>query len=125
MKKITCLLVTALILVSAANAQNKTWKEKEDFHAVMSETFHPAEEGKLEPIKNRSQEMADKAMAWLRSTAPEGFDKNKIKESLKNLVKGAKELNKLVKSNAADTVLKEKLSALHDTFHQIEEKCKE
>ena len=69
MKKITCLLVTALILVSAANAQNKTWKEKEDFHAVMSETFHPAEEGKLEPIKNRSQEMADKAMAWLRSTA--------------------------------------------------------
>jgi len=36
----------------------------DDFHEVMAKTFHPAEEGKLEPIRNRSQEMQDKAAAW-------------------------------------------------------------
>lgn len=121
MKKIACLLVTALILVSSVNAQTKKWKEMDEFHTVMGETFHPAEEGKLGPIKSRSQEMADKAMAWLRSEAPEGFNKNAVKESLKKLVKGTKALNKLVKSNTADDVITKKLNELHDIFHHIEE----
>ena len=34
----------------------------EAFHEVMSKTFHPAEEGKLDPIKTRSYEMVQKAI---------------------------------------------------------------
>jgi hypothetical protein len=123
MKKIACLLVIALLLITSVNAQTKKWKEMEDFHTVMSETFHPSEEGKLGPIKSRSQEMYDKAMAWQKSTAPEGYDKKTVATSLKKLVKGTKELKKLVKANATDNLLKEKLSGLHDIFHEIMEKC--
>ena len=123
MKKIACLLLAVLVLVTAVNAQSKKWKEMDEFHTIMSETYHPAEEGKLEPIKSRSQEMVDKAMAWVRSTAPEGYDKRSVNISLKELLRGAKELNGLVKANASDKEITDKLSKLHDVFHTIMEKC--
>ncbi|MFI5132748.1 MAG: hypothetical protein ACHQEB_00355 [Chitinophagales bacterium] len=126
MKKIvTLLMVTAAIIGSfPSQAQQKApWKEMEEFHTVMAATFHPSEEGKLEPVKTRSQEMLDKAINWQKSTPPQGYDKNAVKSSLKKLVTGLKELNTLVKNNAADNVLKEKLSSLHDIFHEIMEKC--
>jgi hypothetical protein len=122
MRKIILSILMIVISTIAVNAQKK-WKELDEFHAVMSSTFHPAEEGKMEPIKTKSQEMLDKAIAWKKSTAPEGFDQKAVKKNLKDLVKGATELNKLVKSNAPDASIKEKLSSLHDVFHQIVEKC--
>ena len=124
-KIVTLILAASAIIFSAqSKAQEKVkWKEMEDFHTIMAATFHPSEEGKLEPIKTRSREMADKAVAWQQSTAPAGYDKNAVRSSLKKLAKGAKEINRLVKDKAADAVLKEKLSALHDVFHEIMEKC--
>jgi uncharacterized coiled-coil DUF342 family protein len=126
MKKMLPLLMI-IAAVAAANpgqAQQKTkWNELDAFHEVMSKTFHPAEEGKLEPIRSRSAEMVEKAIAWKNSTAPEGYDKNAVKKNLGKLVKGAKELNKMVKKNASDKDLKEELSELHDVFHEIVEKC--
>jgi hypothetical protein len=89
----------------------------------MSQTFHPAEEGKLDPIKSRSREMLEKAIAWRNSTAPEGFDQKAVRKNLKELVKGATELNDLVVRKATDAELKQKLSSLHDVFHRIVEKC--
>ena len=118
------LITTAIIFSSNSQGQEKAkWKEMDEFHSVMAATFHPAEEGKLEPIKKSSQEMLDKAVSWQRSSAPAGYNKNEVRSSLKKLVKGAKELNKMVKKNAADNELKEKLSSLHDVFHEIMEKC--
>jgi hypothetical protein len=124
MKKIICLFVAAFGLAVMVNAQEKkSWKEMNEFHSVMSATFHPSEEGKLEPIKGRSQEMLDKATVWQKSTAPEGYDKKAVEKSLKKLVDGCTELNKLVKAKAADEVIKKKLAELHDVFHEIMEKC--
>jgi FMN phosphatase YigB (HAD superfamily) len=93
------------------------------FHEIMSKTFHPVEEGKFEPIKTQIGEMVKKATAWKKSTAPEGYNMKQIKGDLKALVKGAKGLEKIIKSNAADNVIKEKLTALHDVFHTIVGKC--
>ena len=125
MKKFACLFIASFAIIGFAQAQEKkTWKEMHDFHTVMSETFHPAEEGHLDPIKKRSQEMVDKAVAWEKSTAPEGYDKEKVEGSLKKLVKGTKELNKLVKAKSSDKVLTDKLTGLHDIFHEIMEKCR-
>jgi hypothetical protein len=126
MKKIFSMLVivSAVLFFNPAHAQQKAkWPELDAFHEVMSKTFHPAEEGKLEPIRSRSAEMLEKATAWKNSTAPEGYDKNAVKKNLKELVKGAKEINKMVQDKADDASLKEKLSKLHDTFHEIVEKC--
>src|SRR5688572_7072291 len=123
MKKfISMLVVTFLLLTAAQSQEKKQWKEMHDFHAVMSSTFHPAEDGNLQPIRSRSQEMYDKAVSWSKSDAPEGYDKEAVKKSLKKLVGGSKEINKLVKENAEDKVLTEKLTALHDVFHEIMEK---
>jgi hypothetical protein len=126
MKKTVSLAVfiSAIFFINPAMAQEKVkWNEMEEFHKVMAQTFHPAEEGKMEPIKTRSQEMLDKAIAWKNSTAPEGYDKKAVKKNLKDLVKGAKEIKKMVKKNASDKELKEELSELHDVFHKIMEKC--
>jgi len=91
----------------------------------MSSTYHPAEEGNLEPIKKRSSEMVAKAIAWQNANAPEGYDKKKVKKPLKALVKGSKNLEKLTKTNASDKELAASLSGLHDIFHEIMEKCED
>jgi hypothetical protein len=125
MKKILTLVlaVTVLAGINSLKAQKAKWNEMEEFHKVMSQTFHPSEEGKLDPIKARSGEMLTKAVAWKNSTPPAGYDKNVVKKSLKDLVKGSKELDKMVKEKAPDASLTAKLSKLHDVFHEIMEKC--
>jgi hypothetical protein len=126
MKKLISLLllISVLFFTQKGQAQQKAkWNEMEAFHEVMSKTFHPAEEGKLDPIKNRSAEMVQKAIAWKNSTAPAGYNKSAVSKNLKKLVKGARELDKMVKKNASDKELKEELTELHDVFHVITEKC--
>ncbi len=125
MKKMAAFFIASFILIGFTQGQEKkSWKEMNEFHTVMSETFHPAEEGKLGPIKKRSQEMVEKAVAWQKSTAPDSYDKEKVNASLEKLVKGTKELNQLVKAKSSDKVLTDKLSGLHDIFHEIMEKCR-
>jgi hypothetical protein len=117
-------IVGSLLVAKTSFGQEKAkWKEMEDFHGVMGGTYHPAEEGKLEPIRARSKEMVDKAIAWEKSTAPSGYDKKAVSATLKKLVTGAKEIDRLVKAKATDQALKTKLSSLHDVFHEIMEKC--
>jgi hypothetical protein len=126
MKKIFSFIVllAGITLSASAHAQSKAnWKEMNDFHGVMSTTFHPAEEGDLEPIKKRSQEMIDKAVAWQQSTAPEGYDKKAAEETLKKLVKESRNLHKMIKAGSPDKEIVAKLTALHDIFHEIMEKC--
>lgn len=128
MKKITLFLaiVVAVLMSNPVAAQTKAaWKEKDAFHEIMSKTFHPAEEGKFEPIRARSAEMVEKAVFWKNSTAPEGYDKKALATNFKELVKGAKMLNKLVQKNATDEEIKAKLTDLHGVFHAITEKCED
>jgi hypothetical protein len=125
MKRIFSLLFIFFLVagISTVNAQKKAkWNEMEEFHKVMSQTFHPAEEGQLEPIKTRSGEMVEKAIAWKKSETPEGYDKKALKKPLKELVKGAKKLDQLVKANAADAEITAKITSLHDVFHEIMDK---
>lgn len=120
MKKMLAML--AMVLLSAgAFAQTKPmdWAELKTFHGVMSETFHPAEEGKMEPIKARSGEMVEKAIALQKSTPPEAFNKSEIKKNINKLVKGAKGVDKLAKKNAPNEEIMKNFTALHDIFHEI------
>ncbi len=124
MKKLVLSLMFALpVLFAAAQTDSTEWKEKKAFHEVMSQTYHPAEEGKLEPIKTRSGEMVDKAKAWQKSTPPLGLDKPEIKKGLDDLVKGSKELDKMIRKGASDEDIKAKLTSLHDVFHTIVGLC--
>lgn len=109
----------------AEKKKGSGWKERDIFHEVMGGTFHPMEEGDFKPIRARAKEMAEKAEKWATSTAPKEFNSPKIKETLAKLVAESKALADRVAANAGDTEIKEKLTALHDRFHEIVGQCRE
>jgi hypothetical protein len=122
--RICILLFVGLSLNLTVQAQTKVeWPERTAFHSVMSTTFHPAEDGNLEPIKKRSGEMVQKAKEWKESTPPKEFDKPVIKKKLKQLYKESKALDKMIQKKASDAKIKAALTKLHDRFHEIAEAC--
>ncbi len=123
MKKIVALFFVVAISVFSF-AQKTEWREQKEFHKVMSTTFHPAEEGNLQPVKTRSAELVQKAETWKNSSIPFDItDKKAIKKNLKKLSKDAKNLDKKVKANVSDDELVKSLTELHDTFHTIVGLC--
>lgn len=121
-KKISFLLLLALTAFGA-KAQKQTWKELEDFHSVMSQTFHPSEEGNLAPVKARSGELAEKAALLKKSDIPSSYQKPGVKESLTLLAKESKALDKMVRKQKPDAEITRALNALHERFHEVVEKC--
>ena len=95
------------------------WLALKDFHKVMSQTFHPSEEGNLQPIKERSGEMVLKAAALSQSTIPAEFYKKEVVAAIQKLVTDSKKLDKLVKSKKSDKEISTALTKLHDVFHEI------
>ena len=121
-------LMISAFAIKTANCQTPVvaqaqWAEKTEFHKVMSQTFHPSEEGNYEPIRSRVGEMYDKAVAWMNSTAPKEFDKPEIKSTLKELTGQIIALRAMIDKKATNEELKPKMEALHDTFHKIVGLC--
>lgn len=130
MKKIALLLLVGFgisALMNQATAQSKLqdWNELKDFHKVMAQTFHPSEEGNLEPIKTRIGEMVEKAKTLQASKFPADFDNEKIKKAVAQLVTDSEKLQKAIKDGASDKKITKSLSELHDVFHQIVGLCSE
>jgi hypothetical protein len=115
------------LVVSNVSAQTtfEKWPAIKTFHGVMSQTFHPAEEGDLNPIKTRSEEMVQKADALSKEAMPVEFKTPAILASIKKLQAGAKGLDKLVKAKGSDEATLKSLTALHDVFHEIVGLCSE
>jgi len=125
MKKLIFTLLLALPVLLATAQTKVVWPEKDAFHDIMSQTFHPAEEGKFDPIKQRIGEMVTKAKAWQKSNAPAELKKPEIKEGLDKLVKGSKSLEKSIKKGATDAEIKTQLTALHDVYHGVVGLCED
>jgi hypothetical protein len=128
MKKI-CFVVMLLISLVAvkSNAQDKfaAWPALGSFHTVMSATFHPAEKGDFDPVKQRSGEMVDKAALLEKSAVPAQFDKPEIRAALKTLMTRTRALNKIVLKKAKNEKINAALVSVHDTFHDIVGLCTE
>jgi hypothetical protein len=126
MKHLKAFLVLALIVVAnsvSAQSTFEKWPAIKEFHEVMSQTFHPAEEGNLAPIKARSEEMMNKAAMLLKSDIPAEFRTDAILASAERLQLKSKALHKLVKSNGTDAAIVKSITDLHDTFHEIVGLC--
>jgi hypothetical protein len=126
MKHLKTFLVLALIFVANSISAQSTfdkWPAIKEFHEVMSQTFHPAEEGNLAPIKARSEEMMNKAAMLLKSDIPTEFRTDAILASAERLQLKSKALHKLVKSNGTDAAIVKSITDLHDTFHEIVGLC--
>lgn len=126
MKNLILVFVTAILFCfQNVNAQSKfdKWPELKTFHGVMSQTFHPSEEGNLQPIKSRIAEFVEKANALAKSKIPTEFNNKSVKSATQKLKTDSKKLQKIILKNKSDDEIKKSLSALHDTFHLIVEKC--
>lgn len=119
------MMIAALLCGSiSVYAQKAKWTEMENFHSVMSVTFHPAEDNNLKPVKEKSADLLANAKAWQKAAAPEGYNGNVTKPILKKLVKQCKLIDEAVKANKPDEELKTMITRAHDIFHEIKEKCR-
>ena len=118
-------LLTLLFAVSVTFGQGgaEKWAELKSFHGVMSQTFHPSEKGDYKPIRSRAGEMLEKAEALQKSTPPAEFNNEKMKMAVANLVASVKAVKNAVDKNDTDEKIGKLLSASHDAFHQVMEKC--
>ena len=97
------------------------WKEMDDFHAVMRDTFHPYKDStNLEPVKKRASELMTAADEWASAELPGKVNNAEVKAKLRQLRSEAGTLAESVKSSD-DNVIGEHLTRLHDTFHEIQE----
>jgi putative intracellular protease/amidase len=101
------------------------WPALDEYHSVMSKTFHPAEEGNLEPVKTNAAILAEKAKLLRQSAIPAALNKPGMKELVAKLEKESVALAKMVKIQKTDADLKKAIYALHDRFHQVMGKCRE
>jgi hypothetical protein len=126
MNVIKTLTVVALLFITnliSAQSVSEKWPAIKAFHSVMAATFHPSEEGNLEPIKTRSQELVDKSEAVLKSDIPAEYKTTAILASAERLQIKSKALHKMIVAKASDADITKKLSELHDTFHEIVGLC--
>jgi uncharacterized coiled-coil DUF342 family protein len=101
------------------------WKEMQDFHELMSKSFHPAEENNLKPLKENAAALEAAAVKWQTSAVPKGYNAVVTKPILDKLVKELKALHVAVKQKKPDASLKEMITSAHNTFHEIMEKCRD
>jgi hypothetical protein len=114
-----------LFLSSDSQAQSvfDKWPALGSFHEVMSQTFHPMEDGNLEPIKTRSAEMSEKANLLSASEIPAEFNTPQITDAVKRLEDGCKLMNESIAAGAGDEEIKASLIKMHDVFHEIAGLC--
>ncbi|MBX7177827.1 MAG: superoxide dismutase [Saprospiraceae bacterium] len=111
-------------VIPKAKGKFDDWPEIISFHEVLASTFHPAEEGDFSAIRNRSGELSSKASALATSKIPAQFNKKEVIDVLSKLSSTTKALDKLVHKKSSDKTLMKSLTAVHDSFHQIVERCK-
>lgn len=119
------LIVAFIGAVQTTWAQKSDWKEMHAFHVVMSTTFHPAENGNLQPTKDSAAVLVQRAKEWKASPIPKGYKKKETAEALTELVKQCEVVKAAIASKKTDEELKDLIGTAHDVFHRITEKCRE
>lgn len=120
-----------LILIMAACASKKQdhaeegaaneWKEMDDFHMLMAETFHPyMDSANLEPAKLHASSLLRAADEWAAAPLPDRMNNQQVKTTLQKLQAEAATLAESV-GVADDQLIAAQLTQLHDTFHELQE----
>lgn len=123
MKKITILFLTVWLSITLSG-QTKTWKAFDDFHANVSKILHPVITGNVQPVKQNSGLLLNKAKAWQASPIPETVDSAVFKPKIAALVNQCSKLNDAVTSKQKDAVLIKDANTVHETFHDLLKACK-
>ena len=122
--QLAVILLAFLPAISFAQDKKAVWPEMKDFHAVMSATFHPVEDGNYAPLKEKAQSLFSTAQAWQKSAIPADFKPEETKAALKKLVIKCAAVSKAVQANLSDEKLKILITEAHDAFHTIVGECR-
>jgi hypothetical protein len=127
MKSIVRLVVIMLAMlpaISFAQDNKAGWPEMKAFHALMSATFHPTEEGNFAPLKEKTDSLLMAVKAWQASVIPADYKPEETKATLEKLVMKLNLLSGAVKANADNSKLKVIITDAHEIFHKIVGECK-
>lgn len=118
----------ALIDPLLKELEKDNWLAIKDFHKVMAQTFHPAEEKNMVPLRSRSGELYAKAILLNNSTPPASANNEKVQQALYRLEKQCLDIHTLVQKPLKnepdkDALLLEKITKAHDIFHEVEALC--
>ena len=106
---------------SGEAADQKEWKEMDEFHMIMAETFHPFKDSaNLEPAKTRAGELATGADKWANATLPEKVNNDEMKTKLEQLKTETTSFLQIVSTND-EKAIGDELTKIHDLFHSIQE----
>jgi len=122
MKTIPVFLVALIsFLFSSCNQRTDVWSEMEEYHRLMSETYHPFEEGNMEPVNNKIDDLVNAAENWADSEPPASMEKEGMDQKLVDLKDETGKLSALINENADTETISAQFEDLHDLFHQIQE----
>jgi len=106
---------------SGQSVNSNEWKQMDDFHMVMAETFHPYKDSAdLAPAKAKVNELVAAADKWVNAPLPEKVDTDEVRTKLQTL-KSETELLADVIQNGEDETIGTQLNKVHDLFHEIQE----
>lgn len=128
MKKLTAyanIFAIAVIAFSACTSKKagaaREWKEMDDFHMVMAETFHPYKDSAdLGPVRAKAAELTSSAEKWATAPLPEKVDNDEMRTRLQQLRSEAEALEDIVAAGT-DQEIGAQLTRVHDLFHSIQE----
>jgi hypothetical protein len=100
---------------------NLAWKEMDEFHLVMAESFHPyMDSTNLEPAKTRADELAQLAAKWAAAPLPERVNNEEVRVKLDKLNTASREFATTAKAGN-DEATGKALTDLHHLFHEIQD----
>ena len=117
-------MILAMSFAQTGKATTAPWAELKAFHALMSKTFHPSEEGNFAPLKAKADSLLIAAKAWQASKIPADYKPEETQETLAKLVKQCNLIAGAVAAKADDIKLKVLIADAHDIFHKIVGECK-
>jgi hypothetical protein len=96
------------------------WKELNAFHNMLSQTFHPMDEGNFEPIKKQAGELLSRAKALQASKIPASVkNADEAKSLTTSLANQCQNIAELVQKNSSDDLIKPVMVELHNNFHKL------
>lgn len=96
------------------------WKEMDEYHLVMAESFHPyMDSANLQPAKLHAEELAKVAAKWAEAPLPEKVNNDEVRAKLDKLNATSQEFATIVKAGN-DEAIGKALTDLHHLFHEVQ-----
>jgi hypothetical protein len=108
-------------VATQTETESTSWKEMDEFHMLMAETFHPYKDSAdLGPAIEKCEDLAAEAGKWAAAPLPKKVDNEEMKANLELLKNETLVLANTVQARDQHAIGAQ-LTKVHDLFHHIQE----